>query len=89
MRLSSNVILKRAILRPALALTLGTLTFWVGLFHLVRISTRLTTRVFFGETPSHVVGTLEEERRAGRVSHSVRGPITSSGPESTRDVRPL
>lgn len=88
MRLPRSIV-NRAIFRPALAVILGTLTFWVGLVHLVRVSTRLTTRVFFGETPAQVVATLEEERRAQRERHSVRGSTASSGPENPTDARPL
>jgi hypothetical protein len=79
MRLPRSAVLNRAILRPAVAVLLGTLTFWVGLVHLVRISTRVTTRVFFGEAPAQVVAMLEEERRADRG----RSPGDSATPSAS------
>jgi len=89
MRLASSAVLNRAILRPAIAILLGTLTFWVGFVHLVRISTRLTARVFFGEAPAQVVATLEEERRVGRGRPS-SDPSTPSSPNANSpDPRPL
>jgi len=78
MRFPKSAVLNRAILRPAVALLLGTLTFWVGLVHLVRISTRVTARVFFGETPAQVVAMLEEERRADRGLP----PVDSANPSA-------
>ncbi len=84
MRFPKSAVVNRAILRPAVALLLGTLTFWVGFVHLVRISTRVTARVFFGETPAQVVAMLEEERRADR---GLPPPVDSANP-SAPDTNP-
>lgn len=80
-------VVNRPIFRPAVAILLGTLTFWVGFVHLVRMSTRLTTRVFFGEAPAQVVATLEEERRANR-ERSPGASATPSSPDASSTIRP-
>jgi hypothetical protein len=87
MKLPRSAVLNRAILRPAVAVLLGTLTFWVGLVHLVRISTRVTARVFFGEAPAQVVAMLEEERRADR-GRSSGGSATPSAPDANSTIEP-
>ncbi len=82
MRLTRGAVLNSALFRPALAVVLGTLTFWIGFIHLVKISTRLTARVFFGEAPAGVVATLEKERQLRLAQRSAGSTLQSSARDS-------
>ena len=72
---------RHLLLRAPVALALGGITFWLGLAHLVRMSTSLTGRVILGETPYQAITALQRKprlsnatREAGNAASSPRDP---------------
>ena len=74
---------RHPLLRAPVALALGGITFWLGLAHLVRMSTSLTGRVILGETPYQAITALQ---RKPRLSDAARDPGNSaSSPREPAD----
>lgn len=60
---SPKFVPENILFRTPFAIVLGSVTFVVGFFRLVRLSTQFTTGVIRGQTPEEAVNKLESKRR--------------------------